>query len=130
MKYLYDAFGVKRRFSDVLAVERLETLKQKHGSNPWPVIEACLTMWAERNPMQWESYLVYLDDIKKTRKDSKHGSSQDKKTGGILRYTLDIPQTVMYMIRCLYSPQELEMSKEFFHEFARRFPKLKVAEKI
>lgn len=130
MEFIYDQFGRKRKLAHINAVERLENLKAKHGSNPWPVIEECFNIWTATNPSEWQSYLVYLDDIRETRKDKKYASTKDKVTGGYLRYTLDIPQKVMYMIRMIYSSEELDMSKEFFKAFARKFPQMRVAEKI
>lgn len=125
-----DSFGIPRQSDDVRAVERLEKLKEKHGSNPWPVIEECFTIWSSRHPTHWESYLFYIDDIKETRKEKKFASTVDKKTGGTLRYTIDIPQPVMFMIRCLYTPEELDMGREFMRQFARKFPKMRIAERL
>lgn len=112
------------------AVDDLVRLKRKSGSSPWPVIQKCLDYWAETNPTQWKSYLFDLGNIKATRKDKKFASTYDKVHGGYLRYTLDIPEKVMLMIRCIYSADELPMTRDFCLEFARRFPKLKVAEKL
>ena len=84
-------------------------------------------MWESTNPGHWEAHLVGVYDLRATRKDSKFASTIDPNTGGILRYTLDIPEKVMYMIRMLYSVEELPMDRKFFLEFGRRFPNLKVA---
>ncbi|MEK6882964.1 MAG: hypothetical protein AABY22_25290, partial [Nanoarchaeota archaeon] len=105
-------------------------LKQKSGSSPWSVIEECFNIWASEKPTKYNSYLVYLQDIKETRKDKEFASTKDPVTGGYLRYTLDIPQEVMMMVRCVYNSSELPMNREFFQEFAKRFPKFKVAEKL
>jgi len=130
MKKILDQYGIPRQIAHINAVERLSRLKQDNGSNPWPVIEECFKIWESTNPSKYNSYLVYLDNIRKTRKDKKFASTYDKKHGGYLRYTLDIPQKVMAMIRTIYSPEELVMSEDFFAEFARRFPKLMIPEKI
>jgi hypothetical protein len=125
MDYIYDQFGIKRNIKHVMAVERLEKLKGSNPNNPWVVIEECLDMWKATNPTDYKSYLYHLDETRQTRADHKFGQSKT----GMYRYTLDIPQKVLFMIRCLYDDTELPMNKEFFHEFARRFPKLKIAEK-
>lgn len=125
MNYIYDQFGIPRNISDIRSVEKLESLKRKSQGNPWPVIEECLKIWKDSEPKTWESYLYRLEQVKSTRRDQRFGQSRT----GMYRYTLDIPQKVMFMIRCLYDDEELPMNKEFFHEFARRFPRLKVAEK-
>jgi len=130
MTYIYDNLGRRIKTRLIASVEKLVNLKQKSGSNPWPVIEECFNIWASEKPRKWQSYLLYLQDIKETRKDPKFASTTDKVTGGILRYTLDIPQEVMMMIRCVYKANELPMNRLFFQEFARRFPKCKIAEKL
>ena len=130
MPYIFDQFGRSRAIGNILAVERLEKLKEKSGSDPWPVIEECFKVWSSKNPTKWKSYLYYLDDIKKTRKDKKFASTTDKVTGGILRYTIDFPEHVMQMIRCLYTATELPMNKEFFRLFAKKFPAFTIAEKL
>lgn len=106
-------------------VEGLELLKAKSGNNPWPVIEECLNIWKQTTNGAWKSYLYRLEDVKNTRRDPWFGRSQT----GMYRYTLDIPQQVIFMIRCLYDDEELPMNKEFFHSFANRFSKFKIAEK-
>lgn len=129
MTYIYNELGQKRKIEHLRAVQRLEQLKKESGSNPWPVIEECFKVWEDTNPTAWKAFLVNVTDTRNTRAN-KYASVYDKKNGGYLRYTLDIPEKVMYMIRCIYNEQELVMDKKFFHEFARRFPKYKVAEKI
>lgn len=130
MGYIIDRFGIKRKLSDLNAVERLFTLKEKSGSNPWPVIEECIKMWQATNPSQYKSFLFEINTMRETRKEKKFASSTDKVTGGILRYTLDIPEKVMFMMRCVYSEEELPTNREFFKEWAKRFPFMKVAEKV
>ena len=127
MAVIYDLLGRKRNIEHLRAVQRLEELKATSGSNPWPVIEECFKVWESTNPGHWEAHLVGVYDLRATRKDSKFASTIDPNTGGILRYTLDIPEKVMYMIRMLYSVEELPMDRKFFLEFGRRFPNLKVA---
>ena len=130
--FLFDQFGVKRNVKHLNAVERLFALKEKSGSNPWPVVEECFKIWESTNPTEWRAFLYELEDTKKTRRDKFASSDprKDKRFGGILRYTLDVPEKVINMIRCVYSHEELPMDRQFFQEFAKRFPKTKVAEKI
>ena len=127
--FIFDQFGIRRKLSDLNAVERLFKLKEKSGSNPWPVISECINIWQSTNPREYKSFLFDLGTMKQTRKN-KYASSTDKVTGGILRYTLDIPEKVMFMIRCIYSPQELDMNHEFFVAWAKKYPQMKVAEKL
>ena len=130
--YYYDQWGQKRRWSDVEAVKAIEELKKKSGSNPWPVIEKCIEVWEKSNPNDWKSFLYEVEEVRRTRRD-KFAASDSKKDpthNGILRYTLDITEKVMYMIRAIYSAQELPMNREFLREFAKRFPRMRVAKQI
>jgi hypothetical protein len=128
MKF-FNQFGQPSNVNDVAAADALIRLKKKSGSNPWPVIEKCLEIWEKKHPQKYQSYVLYLDTIRETRKDKKFGSTTDAATGGILRYTIDFPVHVMQMIRVMYSPDELPMNKEFFDAFGKRFPKFRIAEK-
>lgn len=130
MKYIYDHYGIPRKLDHIRAVDTLIKLKCASGANPWPVIEKILEIWQKTNPSQWKSFLVDLGKTKASRKDRKFASTYDKVTGGYLRYTLDLPEKVVYMIRCVYTPNELPMRRDFFLEFAKRFPQMKVAEKL
>jgi hypothetical protein len=130
MTYIYDQFGRRIHLHDVRSVEHLEQLKKKHGNNIWPVIEACINIWAMKKPKEWKAHLYDIQELRDTRKDRKFASTKDKVTGGYLRYTLDIPEKVEMMIRCIYSPEELKMDKEYYQTFARKFPQFKVAQQL
>lgn len=106
-------------------VQHLEKLKSLNQTNFWRVIDECISIWKRTKPVEWQSYLVRLEEVKETRKDGRYGISKT----GMYRYTLDIPQKVLFMIRCMYDDQELPMDKKFFHEFARHYPVFKIAEK-
>lgn len=124
--YILDRFGRKIDMREVAFVNRLFELKQKSGSKPWPVIEEIIKYWSAKNPTNWRSFLYQLDEVKQTRLDQKFGLSK----GGTMRYTLDMPEAVQYMIRMMYNADELPMNSQFFLAFARKFPAFKVAEKI
>lgn len=135
MKYIYDKNGRKREIADLVAIERLEKLKADSGSNPWPVIGECINIWVKKNPSKWDSYLLYLKDIRETRKETVIGgksfkgvSRGDEKNDGITSYTLDIPQPIMFMMRAMYTHEELPMNKEFFEEFGWKFPQFRIRE--
>lgn len=126
---LYDQNGIPRDTDHMHIVEGLEQLKSASGSKPWPVIEAIFKLWQDKRPTEWNSHLFYLDDVRSSRR-GRFASSNPDERGMVLRYTIDIPEFVMKAIRFLYSPDELPMNREFFLEFAKRFPKYKVAEKV
>lgn len=114
---------------NVQAADKL--LKLKSENKLWEVVEECFKIWADKHPKQWKSFLFHLRDVKESRKRTKgfSGVSRDKETGGYIEYTLDIPQDVIYMLRVIYSPDELPMDKKFFRELGRRFPKFRVSRK-
>ncbi len=111
--------------SDLSAVEKLIALRDKSGSNVWPVVEECLKIWESKKPAEYKSFLLDLKDMQETRRN-KFASSETE----MYRYTLDIPETVVYMLRKLYTTEELPMDKKFFRSWAQKFPKMKIAEKI
>lgn len=129
MTIIYNHLGQPRDTKHIQAVVHLENLKATSGSNVWPVIEECLKVFAESNPTHYRSHLVYLDETKRTRAN-KHASAYDKKNDGYIRYVADVPEKIIMMLRALYTPEELPMDKEFFRQFAKRFPQYRVAEKI
>jgi hypothetical protein len=114
-----------------LAADRLIDLKKDSGSNPWPVIDEILKLWKKSRSEEFKSYLVELDNIKKTRKVTKgfSGVSKDKSKASYTVYIADIPEFVIKAIRMVYDPEELPMTKEFFTEFTKRYPAFKVAKK-
>lgn len=122
---IYNQYGEPRDTRDIEAVQRLLQLKEKHGSDVWPVVEECLKIWTTKHPKQYQSFLLDLKDLQETR-SNKFASSKTE----MFRYTLDIPEQVIYMLRKLYTTTELPMDKEFFRKWAKKFPKMKVAEKI
>ncbi len=110
---------------DVVAVDRLLELKKNNPTNYWPVIEACLDLWVSKRPTEYKSFLVELADMKATRRN-KFASSKTE----MYRYTLDIPEMVIYMLRKLYTVDEMPMDKKFFRSWAKKFPRMRIAEKI
>lgn len=114
------------KMSDVAFVNHLVKLKETNGSDFWPVIDVILKWWQGKNPTEWKSYLLELQNVRETRADEKYGESVGK-TG---RYMLDVPQSVMLVIRKLYSVDELPMNKKFWLTFGRKYPAFKVAQKL
>jgi hypothetical protein len=116
---------------ELLALKDKSIIEEANGI--WIVIRRIIDIWKETHPREWKSYLFELDNVKKTRLDSKFGLSKNSKMyhgdRGNLRYTLDIPEQVVDMIRAVYNDEELPMNHEFFQLFARKFPIFKVAEK-
>lgn len=128
---IYDHLGIPHKTSHIKMVDRLLKLKRQNSTNIWPVLRAVVETWIETHPTQWKSYLVELGDIKNTRLDSKFGLSRDKSQH--IRYTVDMPEQIYFMIRALYSEEELPMGgqdgRDFFRLFIQHFPQFAVAAK-
>lgn len=120
---IYNQFGEPRQVTDIEAIRRLMKLRQT--KDVWIVVEECLRIWSSKRPQEYKSHLIELKDIKETRRD-KFASSKTE----MFRYTLDIPETVIFMLRKLYTVQELPMDRKFFRTWAKKFPRMQVAEKI
>jgi len=128
---LFDHMGVPHKISDMARADKLMKLKHKYQGDIWPVVSAVIDTWKETHPKQWKSYLFELEGIIDTRGDPRFGQSKDKSQH--LRYTVDMPEPVYYMIRALYSEDELPLNgqagREFFQAFAKHFPVFAVAQK-
>lgn len=124
MKF-YNQYGEQRDIQDSEAATRLIKLKQQNGSNVWPVVDECLKIWSSKHPQEYKSHLIDLQDIKQTRRD-KFAASETE----MYRYILDIPEAVIFMLRKLYTTSELPMDKPFMRKWARKYPKMQIAEKI
>jgi len=127
---VFDGVSNKIVDADVIrAAERL--IKLKKQNKLWETIEEIIKVWIAKNPSRWDAVLIHLDDIKGTRRDRKFATGKGTTWGsGQIRYLVDIPQEVILMIRTLYTSEELPMNKEFFREFAKRFEKFRIPEKI
>jgi hypothetical protein len=114
--------------ADVELADKLIRLKQENKL--WEVVELCFDHWAKKNPEEWKSYIVEVQNIRDTRKTTKgiRGVSKSPE-GSYVEYTLDIPEDVIYMLRVLYTPDELPMDRQFFRKLGRRFPKFRVSGK-
>lgn len=122
---IYNQYGEARNTSDIQMASHLVALKEKHGGDIWPVVEECLKIWASKKPHEYKSFLLDLEITKGTRRN-KFASSETE----MYRYTLDVPETVVYMLRKLYTTKELPMDKAFFRLWARKYPTMRIAEKI
>ncbi len=122
---IFNKYGELRDIRDSEAATRLIKLKEQHGSNVWPVVDECLKIWADKHPQEYKSHLYDLQDLKETRRD-KFASSETE----MYRYILDIPEAVIFMLRKLYTTQELPMDKPFMRKWARKYPKMQIASKI
>ena len=108
------------------AAEKL--LRLKAQNKIWESIEEIVKIWADSRPKEYRSFVFDVTAIKETMKDKEYGTTGVR--GSNLRRYLDIPDTVMFMIRKLYTPEELPMDKNFFILWSKKFPKMMVVNKI
>jgi hypothetical protein len=103
-----------------------DVLKAEYEGGEWKAIEKMIEYWKLKHPIEYQSMLVEIDDLKGER----GGTASSKKSG--LRYLSNIPVEIWNMIKAFYGNKEKidPFSKEFFREFATRFPEFSVAEKI
>lgn len=119
----------------VTTADHLIEFKRQHPNDIWLVIAEVIKAWEKTNPKQYASFIISHEDIKQSRKEYNIGTStftgvsKDKSTGGLLAYTLDIPEKVVYMLRALYSAEELPFDKNFYNQFGKKFPKFRVMER-
>lgn len=119
--------GKLRPVKDVQTADYL--INMKPTSTIWEVCEEIIKIWQAKNPDTWKSYIVHVSDLQNTRKN-KHAASENKETGMITRYIVDVPEQVVLMLRMIYSVEELPMDKIFWREFGRKFPAFRVAQRI
>lgn len=118
----------------VQGAQSIIDLKNKKG--PWEVIDQIIKVWEATNPKTYKSFITNLDEVKGTRKVTNVGGKQfkgvsrDKTSGGLLQYKLDIPVKVIYMIRRVYSVEELPMDKEFYKKWAQKYPNMVISEVV
>ena len=122
------------RWAPAKVVGMSEKLIELRRTKPvWEVIEAIMKMWSDTAPKEYDSYLVDLQFTKDDGKITNIGGKQFSNVsidseGAMLRHRLDIPVKVMYMIRRLYSTDELQMDEKFYNKWASMFPKTVVSE--
>ena len=100
-------------------------VETKKKNDLWGVVELCLKLWELKKPQEYKSYIIEIKKVRDTRKNA-FGSTKSHS----LRYLIDFPQDVQFYLRKIYTAEELDMNKQFFREAWKRFPQLRVAEKV
>lgn len=106
--------------------DRIMELRDK--KDPWVVIDELVYYWIKSNPEEVEAVKIDVQDQRELLTDKKFGSTK----GGKLmerRFKLLFPTSLMLMIRAVYPHEELKMDREFYDDFANRYPGFRVAEK-
>ena len=108
----------------VMAADHLIDLKHKNQKDVWIVIDAIVEAWRKKHLDEWKSFII---ETKKTSQTRTNEYGANKKAG--LRYIVDCPEWIHHVIRKLYDPDELDMNKEFWQLFWKRYPVFRVSEK-
>lgn len=114
------------KMKDVAFVNHLAKLREKHHEHFWPVVDEVIKWWKTKDPKRWKSYILEVKEIRETRANPKFA---DNKKASI-RLMIDVPQQIVLVLRKLYSVEELDMNKEFWLEFGKRYPMFKVPERL
>ncbi len=106
--------------------DRIIDLRQK--GDPWVVIAELIQYWLKSSPDEAEAVKIDVEDqremlIDKTYGTTKMGKQMER------RFKLLFPTKLMLLIRAVYPHEELKMDKQFYDEFANRYPGFRVAEK-
>lgn len=100
----------------------------RKNKNPWDVIDMLVKEWAERSPNEVSAFKVQIDDYRNTRQDRRfartHNRDQDR------RMIMVMPETLHNMIRAIFKKDELEMNRDFFRKFVKKYPGFQIPEKI
>ena len=119
--------GRIRRLEDVELAE--DILKTKNTRDIWTTIDKLIKTWEERAPDEVQAIKVNLTQYKEGIEDKEFGQTK----GGHeqeRRFTLVFPLALQNMIRSVYKTGEVDFNKQFYSEFAKRYPRFRVAEKI
>lgn len=113
--------AVKSEFAD-----KIMELKEK--GDPWAVVEELVKYWVKSSPEEVTAVKLDVQDRREMLVDKEYGTTLH---GGAMerRFKLLFPTTLMLLIRSVYPHSELRMDKEFYDEFATRYPGFRVAEK-
>jgi len=103
-------------------------IELKAKKDPWLVIDELVGYWVESNPGEVQAVKIDVEDQRSMLMDKEFATTKGGKQME-RRFKLLFPTTVMLLIRSVYPVSELKMDKEFYDEFARRYPGFKIAEK-
>lgn len=106
--------------------DRIIELKQK--KDPWLVIDEFVKYWINSNPTEVKAVKIDIEDQRSMLIDKDFGTTKGGKQIE-RRFKLLFPTTLMLLIRSIYPHTELKMDKEFYDEFAKRYPGFRIAEK-
>lgn len=119
--------GKIRRYEDIELAEKV--VEVRNNKDPWTLIDYLLKLWAQRAPDEEAAIMINVDEYREVQTDRVYGQTilgKDQER----RFILAFPKSLMLMLRTQYKADEFPMDKEFYHEFARRYPAFRVAQKV
>jgi len=129
--------NLEQKYAPASVVQLADILiKMKKEKNPWTVIKFIVDGFKSTRPAEYKSFIEDIKINKETRNVTSVGGShftgvsKDKETGGRLRYKMDIPVTVVHLIRKLYTPEELPMDMKFYDKLGRMYPEFIISKKV
>lgn len=125
--WILDQRGLPVRTEDVDLAE--EVIKLRNKKDPWVVIDLLVHAWIKKAPEEVEAQMIQIDEYKEDLIDKKYATTREGYHQE-RRFKLVFPKTLMLMIRCVYSTEELPFTPVFHNEFAKRYPYFKIAEKL
>lgn len=121
---VYDKLTNKLRPSkDIQFVDKLIGLRAlgKH----WEVIDEIVSHWQSKNPKKYRSFIIEMDQKRGTRAN-KYGSNKNKS----VRSLVDIPEDIYYLIRKVYTADEMTFDKDFVSGMYKRYPFMRASEQL
>jgi hypothetical protein len=118
--------GKIRTSHDVSFAEK--AIELKRNKDVWEVIDFLLKRWMSDSPDEVQAFKVHIDNTRDDQIDKKFGQTRDKTMDR--RLVVVFPYELQRMIRALYHADELKLDKQFFDEFARRFPAFRIPERM
>lgn len=119
--------GRIRKLEDVELAEKIIELKNQ--KDHWAVIDKLIKTWEQRTPEEVQAIKINLTQYKENMDDKEFGQTKLGKEQE-RRFSLVFPLQLQNMIRTLYGAEDVPFNQEFYHEFAKRYPRFKVANKI
>jgi len=121
--------------SSISAADRLIKKKQavfeKGGSGDlWEVVDEVLLVWKELRPKEYESSIIAMDFTRESLDDKEFASAKRTKGSGDLRRTIDVPVFFETVLRRIFTIDELPYNKKWYEKLWKRYPAMRVSEKI
>lgn len=119
--------GKLRKTEDVELVDRILELRKKN--DPWVVLDELIKAWVKKSPEEVEAVKVDIGDQREILTDKDYGTTSGGKDFD-RRLIVLFPTTLQAWIRKVYGTAELPFDRNFYKEFAKRYPGFRVANKV